>query len=190
MNHASLPPESEDLALAEACRAGDRWAQHALWVRYKNRMFGVCLRFAASRQEAEDLLQEAFVRIFRDIGQYRGEGSLEGWIRRITVRTALYHLQKQRMIPESLDEREWEQALRAADEALIAAEADEAGQLVALLQSLPQGFRTVLNLYVLEERTHEEIASLLGISVGTSKSQLHRAKMFLRKLLNKALLLL
>lgn len=190
MNHSPLPPDSAGLALAEACCAGDRRAQHALWERYKNRMFGVCLRFAASRQEAEDLLQEAFVQIFRDIGQYRGEGSLEGWVRRVTVRTALRTLQKQRVITESLDETLWEQTLLSSGDTFDTGEGDEAGRLVALLQSLPPGFRTVLNLYVIEERTHEEIAETLGISVGTSKSQLHRAKTFLRRLLDKTLLLL
>lgn len=190
MSHTHLPPDADGSAWAEACRRGDRRAQHALWEQYKNRMFGVCMRFAASRQEAEDLLQEAFVRVFRDIGQYRGEGSLEGWIRRITVRTALQHAQKHRMLVEPLDEAEWEHALRAADEALDSADADDPGRLVALLQSLPPGFRAVLNLYVIEERTHEDIAGMLGISVGTSKSQLHRAKVFLRRLLDKALLLL
>lgn len=191
MNHSHLPPDAAGYALAEACRRGDRRAQRAVWKRYKNRMFGVCMRFAASRQEAEDLLQEAFIRVFNDIGQYRGEGSLEGWIRRITVRTALQYLQKQkRCIIEELDEAQWEFALQAADEALAEADEDEPGRLVLLLQNLPPGFRAVLNLYVLEERTHEDIARTLGISVGTSKSQLHRAKEHLRRLLDKTLLLL
>ncbi len=94
----------DGLALANACHAGDRQAHYALWGYFKNRMFGVCLRFATSRQEAEDLLQESFVQVFRDIGQYRGEGSLEGWVRRIVLRTAIQHLQKQRLDTEILDE--------------------------------------------------------------------------------------
>lgn len=184
-----MPPDPAELALAEACYAGNRPAQRALWERYKNQMFGVCLRFATSRQEAEDWLQEAFVRIFCDIGQYRGEGSLEGWIRRITVRTALQQLQKQRLATEMLDDRQWEQVFRIAEVSGEPGE-DEPGHLIALLQQLPPGFRAVLNLYVIEERSHEEIARMLSISVGTSKSQLHRAKAFLRRLLDKTLLLL
>lgn len=153
-------------------------------------MFGVCQRFAASRQEAEDLLQESFVQVFRDIGQYRGEGSLEGWVRRIVLRTAIEHLQKQRLDTEILDEAELAWALSDGDQALGDAEPDEPGRLVALLQKLPPGFRTVLNLYVIEERSHEEIARELGITVSTSKSQLNRAKAFLRRLVDKTLLLL
>lgn len=190
MNQSPSPPDTIGLALAEACHTGDRRAQHALWERYKNRMFGVCQRFAASRQEAEDILQDAFVQVFRDIGQYKGHGNLEGWIRRITVRTALHYLQKQRLNIETLDEAGWERVLLAADEAFDDSDDNDAGRMVALLQSLPTGFRTVLNLYVIEERTHEEIAKTLGITVGTSKSQLHRAKTYLRKLLDKTLLLI
>ena len=185
-----MPPDPAELALAEACFTGDRLAQRALWERYKNRMFGVCLRFAASRQEAEDWLQDAFVRVFRDIDQYRGEGSLEGWLRRITVRTALQQLQKQRLATEMLDDRQWEQVFQIAEKASGEMQEDDPGQLVMLLQQLPPGFRAVLNLYVIEERSHEEIARMLSISVGTSKSQLHRAKAFLRRLLDKTMLLL
>ncbi len=185
-----MPPNPSELALAKACCAGDRLAQRALWERYKNQMFGICLRFAASRPEAEDWLQEAFVRVFRDLEQYRGEGSLEGWMRRITVRTALQQLQKQRLATEMLDDHQWEQVFRIAEEVSGETGEDEPGHLIALLQQLPPGFRAVLNLYVIEERSHEEISRMMGISVGTSKSQLHRAKAFLRRLLDKTLLLL
>jgi RNA polymerase sigma-70 factor (ECF subfamily) len=190
MNRTHSPTDSDGFALAEACFAGDRRAQRALWERYKNRMFGVCLRFAGSRQEAEDLLQEAFVRVFRDIGQYRGEGSLEGWIRRVVLRTTIQHLQKQRLATESLDAAELERVLHATDQVFAGVETDEPGRLTALLQHLPPGFRAVLNLYVIEDFSHEEIARELGITINTSKSQLNRAKAFLRRLVDKTLLLL
>ncbi len=190
MNSTQLLPDPEGLALAEACIAGNRKAQHALWARYKNRMFGVCLRFAGSRVAAEDLLQEAFVRVFHDIGKYRGEGSLEGWIRRIVIRTALQALQKQPLSIEMLDEEQLEKVFQHTDQFFEGAEVDEPGRLVALLQQLPPGFRAVLNLYAIEDRSHEEIARELNISVGTSKSQLHRAKAFMRRLLDKTLLLI
>lgn len=189
MPDAHLLTDPDGFALAEACHAGDRQAQRDLWMRHKNRMFGVCLRLAGSRQEAEDWLQEAFVQVFRDIGQYRGEGSLEGWVRRIVFRTALQHFQKQRFYIQQLDDSQLEKIL-AATEQNAPIDNDEPGRLVALLQYLPPGFRTVLNLYILEERSHEEIARELGISIGTSKSQLHRAKAFMRRLLDKTLLLL
>lgn len=94
---------SAELTLAQACCRGDRHAEHRLWTLHKNRMYGVCLRFANSKQEAQDILQEGFVRVFRDICKFRGEGSLEGWIRKIIVRTALENLQKRLTSPETLD---------------------------------------------------------------------------------------
>lgn len=184
MKPARLPPDLEGLALVDACRSGDRKAHRALWGQYKDRMFGVCLRYAASRQEAEDMLQEAFVQIFHNIGQYRGEGSLEGWIRRITVRTALRQLKKQRFDARQFEEAEWMLQAETLETPLTSTDS-EPEHLIALLQNLPPGFRAVINLYILEERTHEEIAAELGISVGTSKSQLHRAKAFLRHLIEK-----
>lgn len=177
---------NEELALAAACCKGERNAQHRLWKQYKNRMYGVCLRFSATAQEAEDMLQEGFVRVFGSICQYRGEGSLEGWVRRVVVRTNLQMLQNQQHIPEKIDLDTLENLLHMAEP--IRQDDSEPGRLVALLQQLPPGFRAVLNLYVIEERSHEEIARELGISVGASKSQLSRAKAFFRKLLDKTLL--
>lgn len=182
------PTANDALALAIACCKGERRAQRRLWERYRNRMYGVCLRFAGRPEEAEDMLQEGFVRVFQNICQYRGEGSLEGWIRRIMVRTCLQMLQKQQLIPKQIDVDALDQLLYAAESA--DPEQPDPGRLVALLQQMPPGFRAVLNLYVIEERSHEEIARELGISVGASKSQLNRAKAFFRKLLDKTLLLI
>lgn len=184
-DYLSDPDES---ALAAACCRGDSRAQRKLWERYKNRMYGVCLRFTATVEDAEDILQEGFIQVFRDICQYRGEGSLEGWVRRIMVRTALQHLQKQETTLELIDLAVLEHLL--LDEIKPGKIDEEPGRLVQILQKLPPGFRAVLNLYVIEERSHEEIARELGISVGTSKSQLNRAKTFFRRLLDKTLLLL
>lgn len=182
--HDQTPPDPADLELAAACRTGEPQAQRALWKRYKNRMYGVCLRLAASPQEAEDWLQEAFIQVFRHIEKYRGEGSLEGWVRRIVVRTAIQHLKLQRLKTTGLDDETLERLLFENAET-DAGERDEPGRLVELLQQLPPGFRAVLNLYVLEERSHEEIARELNITVGTSKSQLSRAKAFLKRLIDK-----
>jgi len=187
--HAQTPPDPVDLELAAACHAGEPQAQRALWERYKNRMYGVCLRLAASPQEAEDWLQEAYIQIFRHIGKYRGEGSLEGWLRRIVVRTAIQHLKQQHLKTTGLDNETLERLLFEEGET-GADEGDEPERLVGLLQQLPPGFRAVLNLYVLEERSHEEIARELNITVGTSKSQLSRAKAFLKRLIDKTLILL
>lgn len=188
MTHTNMLPDNADLALAAGCCMGDRLAQRKLWERYKNRMYGVCLRFAATKQDAEDMLQEGFIRVFRDICQYRGEGSLEGWVRRIMIRTALKHLQKQQPAVSPIDHEALERLLSEPGDPVD--NAPDAGSLVQMLQQMPPGFRVVLNLYVIEERSHEEIARELGISIGTSKSQLNRAKAFFKKLLNQTLLLL
>lgn len=186
---AQTPPDPDDLELAAACHAGEPQAQRALWERYKNRMYGVCLRLASSPQEAEDWLQEAFIRVFRHIGKYRGEGNLEGWVRRVVVRTAIQHFKQQRLKTTGLDDERLGRLLFEEGET-GAGEGDEPERLVGLLQQLPPGFRAVLNLYVLEERSHEEIARELNITVGTSKSQLSRAKAFLKRLIDKTLILL
>ncbi|MCC6412913.1 MAG: RNA polymerase sigma factor [Saprospiraceae bacterium] len=190
MNQTHLPSDPDGFALAEACYAGDRRAQYELWGRYKNRIFGVCLRYTSSRQEAEDLLQESFVHVFQDIGKYRGEGSLEGWMRRIVLRTVLKHVQKQSIEKDLQNDFDFEQVLQITEQDLALETSGEEGRLLALLQQLPTGFRTVLNLYVIEERSHEQIARELGISISTSKSQLNRAKAFMRRLLDKTMLLL
>ena len=169
-----------------ACLAGDSAAQRRLYDAFKGKMFGVCQRYAGSRQEAEDLLQEGFVQVFRDLHQYRGEGSFEGWVRRVVVRTALQHLRQQKklqLVP--LDERGADQLASPVE--APAFDEDMARHLVRLLHQLPTGFRTVLNLYVFEGYTHREIGEALGISEGTSKSQYLRAKDYLRRLLEQSL---
>jgi RNA polymerase sigma factor (sigma-70 family) len=150
-------------------------------------MYGLCLRFADSPQDAEDLLQEAFIRVFRDIGKYSGQGSLEGWVRRVVLHTALEYIKKCKRRDPTED---LELAVNLADKDPGGNDPYEPGRLVRLLQGLPPGFRAVINLYVVEERSHEEIARELGIAVGTSKSQLLRAKAFLRRLIDKTLVLL
>lgn len=179
------PTANDAIALATACCKGERRAQRRLWEQYRSRMYGVCLRFAGRQEEAEDMLQEGFVRVYQHICQYRGEGSLEGWIRRVIVRTCLQMLQQQQHISKHIDIDTLDNLLHTAGPA-----EPEPGRLVALLQQLPPGFRAVLNLYVIEERSHEEIARELGISIGASKSQLSRAKAFFRKLLERTLFLI
>jgi len=169
----------------EACLRGDRRAQRALYERYKGKMFALCLRYASSHAEAEDLCQEGFVRVFRDLSQYDGRGHFEGWVRKVFVNTALQHIEKQRRritttaldevdLPDDTDSFGWEEEVPA-------------DRLIRLLQQLPPGFRAVFNLYVLEGYSHPEIAEILGISVSTSKSQLSRAKAHLRRLLERSL---
>jgi RNA polymerase sigma factor (sigma-70 family) len=171
--------------LVRACLASDRGAQRRLYDAFKGKLFGVCQRYASSRQEAEDLLQEGFVQVFRDLHQYRGEGSLEGWIRRVVVRVALQQLRQQKLQYVALDDRGIEQLAEQHD--LPAFDEDMTRHLLRLLHEMPPGFRAVLNLYVFEGYTHREIGEALGISEGTSKSQYLRAKEYLRRLLEQSL---
>ena len=171
-------PYPTDLELALACSRGNPGAQRSLFERMKNPMFGVCMRFSANRADAEDLLQEGFIRVFRDIGRYRGEGSLEGWVRRIFVRTAIEDFQRRRKLPEIVNLETLEQALPID----MPFDPENPESVVALLQQLPPGFRAVLNLAVLEDKSHEEIARELGISASTSSSNMERAIAFIKKI--------
>jgi len=172
---------TNDLDLAVACSQGDQRAQRTLFERVKSPMFGVCLRFAESRAAAEDLLQEGFIRVFRDIERYRGEGSLDGWVRRIFVRTAIEDFHKRKKVPQTVELDRLESLFFEPENF----DSDEPDLAIALLQKLPPGFRAVLNLSVLEEKSHEEIARELGITASTSRSQLTRAKAFLKKIVQK-----
>lgn len=149
-------------------------------------MFVVCLRYANSREDAEDMLQEGFLKVFRDLYQYTGAGNFEGWVRRVMVNNALQFLQKQRKAPLTveLDGQEFPDE----DPEIFHADEATAKNLIRLLQQLPPGFRTIFNLHVLEGYTHPEIAEIMDISVGTSKSQLLRAKAHFRKLLEGSLI--
>lgn len=176
-----------DAGLAAACCMGDPSAQRVLFERTKDRMFGLCLRFSESREAAEDLLQEGFIRVFRDICKYRCEGSLDGWVRQIFVRTATEHFHRRKKMPQMLELDLLENTLAETPDDF---DPHDPESVVALLQKLPPGFRAVLNLAVLEEKSHEEIARELGIAVSTSRSQLARAKEFFRKIMQKTLVLI
>lgn len=168
----------------QACLRGDRIAQKQFFERFKGKMFALCLRYSNSREDAEDVLQEGFVRVFRDLYQYTGFGNLEGWVRKVFVNTALQHLQKQK---NSLSTLELDGQDIADETEVYHDDEPTAKNMIRILQQLPPGFRTIFNLHVLEGYTHPEIAEILGISVGTSKSQLLRAKAHFRKLLESSL---
>ncbi|HMX38876.1 MAG TPA: RNA polymerase sigma factor [Saprospiraceae bacterium] len=167
-----------------ACLRGDRLAQKQFFERFKGKMFALCLRYANSREDAEDMLQEGFVKVFRDLGQYSGAGNFEGWVRKVFVNTALQHLQRQKREPITL---ELDGQEIADDTTPYHSEEPAAKNMIRILQQLPTGFRTIFNLHILEGYSHPEIAEILGISVGTSKSQLLRAKAHFRKLLENSL---
>lgn len=148
-------------------------------------MFVLALRYADNRQDAEDILQEGFVKVFRDLHQYKGLGSLEGWIRKVILNVALKHIKQKRrdFIIEPMGEKDYKDEIET--ESFFSD--DLIKNVLAMMQQMPAGFRTVLNLYILEGYSHQQIAAELNISVGTSKSQFSRAKQHLRALLDKSL---
>ena len=173
-----------DQELVSGVLRGSPAHQTALYRQYSVPMFRVLLRFARDKAEAEDMLQDGFVRVYRDMIQYRGDGALGGWIRRIMVNTALSHLRKQRdFLRDTGDFTPFENRLRTEED--FASNLD-AETLLKYLQKLPPGYRAVFNLYAIDGFSHEEIAEQLGISIGTSKSQLFKAREYLKKILDKS----
>lgn len=157
-------------------------AQEALYNRFSPRMLGVCYRFAKNREDAEDMLQDGFIKVFTQLHQYRNEGALEGWIRRIVVHTCINILKKNKKFADSVD------IIHATSihikEDMIPS-IMQAKQVVECIRLLPLGYRTVLNLYAIEGYSHKEIAQMLEIEESTSRSQYTRAKAMLEDVLVK-----
>ncbi|MBX0289573.1 sigma-70 family RNA polymerase sigma factor [Hymenobacter sp. HSC-4F20] len=166
-----------DADLIAACRQGSSRAQKLLYERFAGLMLSVCLRYLRRREDAEEALIVGFTKVFRALDQYRHEGSFEGWIRRIVVNEALGMLRRKEPLHLAIDDLTYETPATPA-EAESRLNADD---MLALLAELPAGYRTVFNLYALEGYTHPEIGELLGISEGTSKSQLSKARAMLQR---------
>jgi RNA polymerase sigma-70 factor (ECF subfamily) len=166
-----------DSKLIEACMKGDRVAQKALYDRLAPRMFPLCIRYIGDRIMAEDILQEGFITLFAKLKDYKGDGSFEGWARRIFVTTALMSLRKKDVfkMSEELD------AVRGM-KADTTSQMQNIGykELMELVMSLPPGFRTVFNMYAIEGYSHKEIAETLGITETTSRTQFSRARIWLQ----------
>ena len=157
-------------------------AQEALYNRFSPRMFGVCYRFAKSREDAEDMLQEGFIKIFTQLHQYRNEGALEGWIRRIIVHTCINILKKHKKFADSVDLIHAHSLHTKED---MVPSIIQAKQVVECIRMLPLGYKTVLNLYAIEGYSHKEIGQMLDIEESTSRSQYTRAKVMLEDILVK-----
>lgn len=168
----------QDSDLIQGCLQGNRKMQQELYERFAPKMYAVCLRYAGTATEAEDILQEGFIKVFKKVGSFRNEGSFEGWIRRIFVNTAIEHFRKKAYLQPIT---EWEETTVEGKYLSILDELAEQ-DIIGLIQKLSPGYRTVFNMYVVEGYTHREISELLGISEGTSKSQLSRAKLILQDL--------
>ncbi len=171
-----------DQAIIEGCLEGKRSAQSHLYRKYAPAMLAVCLRYAQTRDEAEDILQEAFLKIFQHIGTYRNEGSFEGWMKRIMINHALNYFRKKRRTPflEDIATVSESEFADPGDTPAIHAPVS-ADTLIRLIQTLPPGYRIVFNLYVFEEYSHREISRELSISENTSKTQLLKARRMLRR---------
>ena len=162
--------------LIKGCAERDRAFQKALYDRYCRKMMAVCLRYARSTHEAEDMLQEGFIKIFNSIGAFRSESKLETWVTRIMINTALNSLRQKLYMLPMVDVTE----LQISEDEGINLSDFNLSELIATVQSLPDGCRIVFNLFAIEGYGHKEIAEMLTISEGTSKSQYNRAKSLLR----------
>jgi RNA polymerase sigma-70 factor (ECF subfamily) len=178
--------QATDHALAQAASEGDMRAFEELYQRHNRRVYSLCLRMTQNVSEAEDLAQEVFIQLFRKIGSFRGESAFTTWLHRLTVNQVLMHFRKRSVkLEHTTEEGETPvQVVRGTEDPNHMPVVDRIALDKAIAQ-LPPGYRTVFVLHDVEGHEHEEIARMLGCSVGTSKSQLHKARMKLRKLLKQ-----
>ena len=177
----------EEKKLVADCIAGDLNASRRLYDLYAGKLFAICLRYAGDRMEAEDVLQDAFIKIFENIKQFRSEGSLEGWLKRVVVNTSIkqYHKHNYKYLYPVINIENVEDDIQDTitdDEHLPDYSEDE---LYEMIHSLAPRYRMVFSLYAIEEHSHKEIAQMLGISEGTSKSQLARARIALQNMIEE-----
>ena len=164
--------------LIKGCIEGNKQMQEELYNRFAPKMYAVCLRYANNSDDAQDLLQEGFIKVYKNLHRFRAEGSFEGWIRRVFVNSSIEHFRKKAIQLSSVSDKE-ENTIENSDISALDTMAEK--DIIRLIQELSPGYRTVFNLYVVEGYSHKEIGEKLGISEGTSKSQLARAKAILQK---------
>lgn len=167
--------------LIEDCISGKREAQSKLYQVYSSRLLAVCVRYAHDRSDAEDSLHEAFMLIFKKIGQYSGRGSFEGWMKRIAINVAINRYNQQRRFHAVEDISSYESKMESAEMDTFL----NAKQMLEMIAELPPMYRMVFNLYAIDGYSHKEIAEKLRISEGTSKSNLSRARQILQKKIEK-----
>lgn len=166
-----------DHDLIEGCLLGNPVMQKNLYDKYAPKMYGICLRYAANTEDAKDILQDGFVKVYINLSKFKAAGSFEGWMRRIFVNTAIEHYRRKNQlyaISENQEENIPNQDISALD--ALAAE-----DIIKLISELPNGYRTVFNLFAVEGYSHKEIATMMNITEGTSKSQYARAKAWLQE---------
>lgn len=170
-----------DEQLVKKCLEKDALAQKQLFEFYSKRMMGVCLRYSKDKGEAQEVLQIGFIKVFEKLTLYNGKGSLEGWIRKVVVNTALDNIRKNKKFMDNVEMDKVDFQLQNDD--VSGYEELKAQDLLKIIQAMPTGFRTVFNLFAVEGYSHKEIAEELNISVSTSKSQYSRARVYLQKVL-------
>ena len=172
--------DDNDPQLVQGCADGDLVSQKKLYEQFSKKMMGVCLRYADNYEDAQDILQEGFIKIFKNIHSFKGTGSLEGWIRRIITNTALavYRTSNPLRLSKGIEELE---LIPASDSNIIGSISVK--DLLNIIRKLPAGYRIVFNLYAIEGYSHKEIASQLNITESTSKSQYSRARSHLQKII-------
>ncbi len=182
-------PAVPDFDLTRAAAGGDMAAFETLYERHYRRVYSLCLRMLANPTEAEDLSQEVFVQLFRKLGSFRGESQFTTWLHRLTVNNVLMHFRKKGVILEKTTEEgdELNDIVQTGTERPSSMPVVDRIALDDAIAQLPPGYRSVFVLHDVEGYEHEEVGKLLGVSVGTSKSQLHKARMKLRGLLTKKL---
>jgi len=168
---------TDEYELIRGCINQDARCQRMLFDKYAGKMMSVCLRYANDTMEAEDMIQDAFIKVFQYIGQFKFEGAFEGWIRRIVVNTAIRHLEKKKLHFKDIDDNSQNAPKIEAQAYNHLGEED----LMKLINQLPDGYRLVFNLNVIEGYSHEEIAEMLNIQAGTSRSQLVKARKMLQQ---------
>ncbi len=180
--------EFDEAEAIERARQGDAHAFQALYDKHKRRVYSLCLRMTANTAEAEDLTQEAFLQLYRKIATFRGESAFSTWLHRLSVNVVLMHLRKKSLPVVSLEEttqggdEDTPKKDFGADDMALAGSIDRL-QLQKAVEDLPPGYRTIFVLHDVEGYEHNEIATIVGCSIGNSKSQLHKARMKLRDML-------
>lgn len=172
----------DDEALIDDCISGNARAQKSLFDRFAPKMLGVVLRYVNDKERANDILQDSFIKIFQNLTSFKKDGSLEGWVRRIVVNTALDYLRRNKKYLGHVEITDISLNVSNSSDAIGKLEKES---LMEIIQSLPDGYRMVFNLYAIEGYSHKEIADKLEISENTSKSQYSRAKTAIQKLLEK-----
>ena len=167
-------------ALIEGCSRGDRKVQQEFYTRYSRKLFAVCARYARSIPEAEDILQEGFIKAFDKIKSFRFESKLDTWLTRIMINTALNYQRKKLYLFPMIDVTE----VPLKEEENISLSGFHMKELLSFVQSLPDGCRIVFNMFAIEGYSHKEISEMLGVSEGTSKSQYSRARQLLMQRIN------